>query len=66
MNIPGSVEKDDHHLLKHAFQSKTAAPGRQDTILRDHGVRWATFNMISSWLPASKTVLDFMHNIFFG
>ena len=60
------VEKDDNQLLKHAFRSKNAGPQRQDAILCDHGVRWAAFNSISSWLPASKTVLDFMHNIFLG
>ncbi|RDB30064.1 hypothetical protein Hypma_014106 [Hypsizygus marmoreus] len=58
--------KDDFNLLKHAFRSKDAAPGRQNTILRDHGVRWAIFNTISDWLPSSKTVLDFMHNVFLG
>ncbi|KAF9461452.1 hypothetical protein BDZ94DRAFT_1371533 [Collybia nuda] len=60
------VDKDDFHLLKHAFKSRGAGPQRQMVILRDRSVQWAIFNTISNWLPASKTVLDFMHNIFLG
>ncbi|KAF8223670.1 hypothetical protein L208DRAFT_1426005 [Tricholoma matsutake] len=37
-----------------------------DTILQDSSVRWAVFNSILDWLPSSKTILDFMHNIFLG
>lgn len=60
------IEKDDYQMLKDAYRSKKAEPERQEVILRDCGVRWAAFNAISGWLPSSKTVLDFMHNIFFG
>jgi hypothetical protein len=62
----GTHDKEDYQMLKSAYRSKTAPPQRQDVILRDRGVRWAAFNVISDWLPASKTVLDFMHNIFLG
>ncbi|KAF5384411.1 hypothetical protein D9615_003304 [Tricholomella constricta] len=62
----GTAEKSDWAMLKHAFRSKVASLARQLTILRDHGVRWAAFNLLSDWLPASKTVLDFMHNVFLG
>jgi hypothetical protein len=64
--ILGVNDKDDYQMLKFAFKCKTAPAQRQDVILRDRGVRWAGFNVISDWLPASKTVLDFMHNIFLG
>ena len=60
------VEKDDYQMLKDAFRSRLAGPERQEVILRDRGVRWAAFNAISDWLPSSKTVLDFMHNVFLG
>ena len=62
----GWNEKDDHEMLKHAFQSKNATAPRQNTILRDHGVRWSSINLLSDWLPSKKTVLDFMHNVFLG
>jgi hypothetical protein len=62
----GWNEKDDHEMLKHAFRSKNAAAPRQNTILRDYGVRWSTMNLLSDWLPSKKMVLDFMHNIYLG
>jgi len=43
-----------------------AAPARQAQILHDHGIRWSVLNLIPDWKPSSKTVLDFMHNIFLG
>jgi hypothetical protein len=60
------AHKDDYQMLKWAFKSKKSGRQRQEVILRDHGVRWAAFNVIPDWLPASKTVLDFMHNVFLG
>ncbi|KAH9942644.1 hypothetical protein B0H21DRAFT_696303 [Amylocystis lapponica] len=57
---------DDYNMLKHAYRAKDAGPRRENTILRDYGVRWSIMNILSGWLPASKTVLDFMHNIFLG
>jgi hypothetical protein len=62
----GWKDKDDYEMLKHAFQSKNAAAPRQNTILRDYGVRWSSIDLLSDWLPSKKTVLDFMHNIFLG
>lgn len=58
--------KDDFAMLKHAFISKTAPSLRQNNILRDHGVWWAAFNILSDWLPSSKSARDFMHNIYLG
>ncbi|KAH9922163.1 hypothetical protein B0H21DRAFT_701295 [Amylocystis lapponica] len=58
--------KDDYEMLKHAYRAKDVGPRRENAILRDHGVRWTIMNILAGWLPASKTVLDFMHNIFLG
>ncbi|KAH9948903.1 hypothetical protein B0H21DRAFT_689267 [Amylocystis lapponica] len=58
--------KDDYKMLKHAYRSKGVNPRRENAILRDHGVRWSSMNWLAGWLPSSKTVLDFMHNIFLG
>ncbi|KII86134.1 hypothetical protein PLICRDRAFT_115269 [Plicaturopsis crispa FD-325 SS-3] len=66
MLYEGWQDKDDYTMLRHAFASRVAGAARQFVILRDFGVRWATFNLIPGWLPSSKTALDFMHNIFLG
>ncbi|KAH9921364.1 hypothetical protein B0H21DRAFT_701660 [Amylocystis lapponica] len=60
------TDKDDYKMLKHAYRAKDVGPRRENAILRDHGVRWSIMNILAGWLPASNTVLDFMHNIFLG
>jgi hypothetical protein len=53
-------------MLRQSFLSRDAPIRRQNTILKDHGVRWTILNILSGWLPSTKTALDFMHNIFLG
>ena len=53
-------------MLKHAFSSKDVSERREEAILRDYGMRWSIMNVLPGWLPASQTVLDFMHNMFLG
>ncbi|KII92119.1 hypothetical protein PLICRDRAFT_461608 [Plicaturopsis crispa FD-325 SS-3] len=61
-----SEDKDDYKMLRRAFESRVSGAAHQLVLLRDYGVRWVTLNLLSGWLPSTKTVLDFMHNVFLG
>ncbi|EAU82786.2 hypothetical protein CC1G_10905 [Coprinopsis cinerea okayama7 len=60
------TSKNDSTLLKQKFYSRNSSSARQATILEDHGVRWAMFDALPGWKPATQTVLDFMHAIYLG
>jgi hypothetical protein len=59
-------QKDDYHLLRQAFFSRDGTIPHQNSILKDHGIRWSVLNLLGDWFPSTKTTLDFMHNIFLG
>lgn len=63
---PAYTLKDDRHLLRQAYLSRDATTQRQSAILKNHGIRWSTLNIVADWLPSQKTALDFMHDIFLG
>lgn len=53
-------------MLKQKYLSKDASIARQNTILRNHGVRWSCLDWIPGWRPSMQTALDFMHCIYLG
>ncbi|TFK59244.1 hypothetical protein BDN72DRAFT_946510 [Pluteus cervinus] len=61
-----SAPKEDFAVLKHAYRYKEADTEDQQTLLDYNGFRWARLNLLSSWLPTSKNLIDFMHNIYLG
>ncbi|THH20857.1 hypothetical protein EW146_g580 [Bondarzewia mesenterica] len=61
------VMRNDWDLLMHAWKARSASSKiAHEAILKEHGIRWSALNEISSWMPATCSPVDFMHNFYLG
>jgi hypothetical protein len=57
-------DRDDWRYIKYSFRSRNADSATVDTIHENRGVHWSALNYLPGWMPARRSVIEFMHAVF--
>ncbi|THH10455.1 hypothetical protein EW146_g8367 [Bondarzewia mesenterica] len=59
------VMHNDWDLLMHVWKARSASSKMaHEVILKEHDIRWSALNEIPGWMPATCSLVDFMHNFY--